>query len=107
MNLSRAILPIAFVSFLISALALSAQDSAPPPQPAKAPSLQSKEAPPQSSSPAIRTASNLVVVDVVVSDDGKPVKGLERSAFHIFEDGREQSIKVFEQHNSADASQVQ
>jgi VWFA-related protein len=107
MKLSRAILPIAFASFLISALALSAQDSAPPPQPAKAPSLDSKEAAPQSSSPAIRTASNLVVVDVVVSDDGKPVKGLQQQAFHIFEDGHEQTIKIFEEHNSLTPSQIQ
>jgi len=108
MRFSRSFLRMALAQCLVFAIAMSAQDPAPPaPQPAKAPSPQSKEAAPQSSGPAIRTASNLVVVDVVVSDDGKPVKGLERSAFHIFEDGREQSIKVFEQHNSADASQVQ
>jgi VWFA-related protein len=46
-------------------------------------------------------------VDVVVSDDGKPVKGLQRPAFHVLEDGREQTIKIFEEHNSADASQIQ
>jgi VWFA-related protein len=107
MRFSRSFSRMALAQCLVFAIAMSAQDPAPTPQPARAPSTQSKEAAPQSSGPAIRTASNLVVVDVVVSDDGKPVKGLERSAFHIFEDGREQSIKVFEQHNSADASQVQ
>jgi len=49
----------------------------------------------------------LVVVDVIVSDDGKPVKGLQKQAFHISEDGHDQTIKVFEEHNSANASQIQ
>jgi VWFA-related protein len=106
MRFSRSFSRIALVQCLVFATTSSAQDNAPTPQPAKAPSTQSTEAPPQSGGPAIRSASNLVVVDVVVSDDGKPVKGLERRAFHIFEDGREQSIKIFEQHNSTDASQV-
>ena len=107
MRFSRSFSQMALAQCLVFAIAMSAQDPAPAQQPAMAPSAQSKEAAPQSSGPAIRTASNLVVVDVVVSDDGKSVKGLERQAFHIFEDGREQSIKVFEQHNSADASEVQ
>ena len=107
MRFSRSFSRMALAQCLVFAIAMSAQDPAPAPQPARAPSMQSKEAAPQSSGPAIRTASNLVVVDVVVSDNGKPVKGLDRQAFHIFEDGREQSIKVFEQHNSADASEVQ
>jgi VWFA-related protein len=106
MKLTRAILPIALAPFLISALALSAQDNPPPDRTSQASSPQSTEAAPQSSSPAIRTASNLVIVDVVVSDDGKPIKGIEQQAFHIFEDGREQSIKVFEEHSSVNPSQV-
>lgn len=106
MKLSHAFFPIALAASLTSVLALSAQDSAPPPQPPQAPSQRSTQAAPQSGNPAIRTASNLVVVDVVVSDDGKPVKGLEQQAFHVFEDGHEQTIKVFEEHNSVNASQV-
>jgi VWFA-related protein len=107
MRFSRSFLRVALAQCLVFAVALSAQENTPTPQPAEAPSSQSAGAPPQSGSPAIRTASNLVVVDVVVSDNGKPVKGLERQAFHLFEDGREQAIKVFEEHNSADASQIQ
>jgi VWFA-related protein len=53
---------------------------------------------PQASVPLIRSTANLVVVDVVVSHDGRPVKGLQQQAFHIFEDGREQTIKAFEEH---------
>jgi VWFA-related protein len=48
--------------------------------------------------PLIRSTANLVIVDVVVNHDGHPVKGLQQQAFHIFEDGREQTIKAFEEH---------
>ena len=106
MRLWRAFFPLALALFLISVLALSAQDNAPAPPAAQAPSTQSKENAPQSGSPTIRAASNLVVVDVVVSDDGKPVKGLQQQAFHVFEDGHEQTIKVFEEHSSVNASQI-
>jgi VWFA-related protein len=106
MRFTRSFSRTALALCLVFAVALSAQDNAPTPQPAKSLPTQSTEAAPQSGSPAIRTASNLVVVDVVVSDEGKPVKGLERQAFHIFEDGHEQAIKIFEEHNSADASNV-
>jgi VWFA-related protein len=101
MRFSRAFFEIAVAAFIPSALAICAQDSVPPP-----PTQQSTEAVPQSGNPAIRTASNLVIVDVVVSDEGKPVKGLQQQAFHIFEDGREQTVKIFEEHNSVTASQA-
>jgi VWFA-related protein len=106
MKFPRALIPMAVAPFLIFAIALSAQDSAPKPQPVQSATPETKTPPPQAATPAIRTASNLVVVDVVVSDDGKPVTGLQQDSFRIFEDGREQSIKVFEAHNSADPSQV-
>jgi VWFA-related protein len=48
--------------------------------------------------PVIRSTANLVVLDVVVNHDGRPVKGLQQQAFRIFEDGREQTIKAFEEH---------
>lgn len=56
---------------------------------------------------SIRSTSALVVLDVVVSERGHPVQGLRREVFHIFEDGREQSIKVFEEHNAAKQQQAQ
>jgi hypothetical protein len=40
----------------------------------------------------------------VVTDDSKPVKGLPLQAFHLFEDGQEQTVKIFEEHNAADAA---
>jgi VWFA-related protein len=40
----------------------------------------------------------MVLVDVVVTDHGKPAHGIDRSSFHIFEDGHEQAIASFEEH---------
>ncbi|HWX55830.1 MAG TPA: VWA domain-containing protein [Verrucomicrobiae bacterium] len=75
---------------------LAAQDrpSSPPP----AGDAASQEQQSTTSVPVIRSTANLVVVDVVVNHDGHPVKGLQQAAFHIFEDGREQTIKAFEEH---------
>lgn len=56
--------------------------------------------------PVIRTQANLVLVDVVVSDRGKPVEALTVQHFHILENGKEQRIAVFEEHRSSDAPQV-
>jgi VWFA-related protein len=48
--------------------------------------------------PTLHTGANLVLVDVVVTDHGKPVLDLARSRFHVFEDGKEQSISSFDEH---------
>lgn len=45
----------------------------------------------------IRAQSRLVLVDVVVTDHDKPVKGLDRSRFHVFQDGNEVPITSFEE----------
>ncbi len=45
--------------------------------------------------------SKLVLVDVVVTDHGKPVKGLDRARFHVLDDGHEQNITSFEEIASA------
>jgi VWFA-related protein len=105
MRISRALWVIA-APLLIWALALRGQERAANPQAAS--STQSVgQGPATREAPVARSVARLVVVDVVVSDDGKPVKGLAQQAFHLSEDGREQSLKVFEEHNSADASQIQ
>ena len=56
--------------------------------------------------PVIRTQANLVLVDVVVTDQGKAVQGLTASQFHVFENGKEQRITAFEEHRASDAQQV-
>lgn len=97
---------LAAVAAILCAMALSGQE--------RATNLRSSSTAPSTepgatrgNPPAARSIARLVVVDVAVSSAGKPVKGLQQSQFHLFEDGREQSLKIFEEHNSADASQVQ
>src|SRR5580698_11427652 len=106
MRFSRLLLPMAFAPLLAFAIELWAQSGASTFRVAQTSTFENKSAAPQNGS-TIQAATNLVVVDVVVSDDGKPVKGLRPEAFRVFEDGREQTIKVFEEHNSADTAQTQ
>src|SRR5205807_7984564 len=61
----------------------------------------------QTTVPAFKSSSNLALVDVVVTHNGEPIKGLQRDAFHVFEGGREQAVKVFEEHTAAEAAQIQ
>jgi VWFA-related protein len=87
--------------------AASAQPAAPETS-GPAPASESAEAPappPPASTPAgvvatgtvLQAKSNLVLVDVVITDHDKPVKGLDRSRFHVLEDGHEQQIASFEE----------
>ena len=46
----------------------------------------------------LHASTSLVLVDVVVTDHGKTVHGIDRSRFHVFEDGHEQAIAAFEEH---------
>jgi VWFA-related protein len=49
------------------------------------------------SSPHVKVTSNLVVVRVVVRDaQGKPVEGLQKEDFKLFDQGKEQAIAQFE-----------
>ena len=44
-----------------------------------------------------KASSNLVVVDVVVTDKaGKPMRGLKQGDFTVLEDGKPQKVSVFE-----------
>ena len=45
----------------------------------------------------LHAKSKLVLLDVTVTEHDKPVKGLDRSRFHVFEDGHEQPIDSFEE----------
>src|ERR1019366_6656770 len=59
---------------------------------------QTSDQPLQNQTPfQLKVASNLVVVRVVVRDaQGKPVEGLQKEDFHLFDRGKEQSIAQFE-----------
>jgi VWFA-related protein len=56
--------------------------------------------------PVFRTNADLVLVDVVVREKGKPVEGLKASDFHVSEDGTEQKVTVFEEHKVTEAVQA-
>lgn len=47
--------------------------------------------------PTFHTGTNLVLLDVVVTDHNQPIHGLQQSRFHVFEDGNEQIITSFEE----------
>lgn len=64
------------------------------------------QSPAPAATPVLRTQANLVLVDVVVTDQGKPVRGLTANRFHIFENGKEQRIATFEEHRATDVQQV-
>jgi VWFA-related protein len=55
----------------------------------------------------IRAYSNLVVIDVVVSDSqGNPVRGLKQSDFALMEDKKPQTLRHFEEHTAMPASNI-
>jgi VWFA-related protein len=65
---------------------------------AQAPAAQPGAAASSASDTILHANANLVLVDVVVTDKDKPVHGLDKSRFHIFEDGHEQVIASFDEH---------
>ncbi|MGA7521703.1 MAG: VWA domain-containing protein [Acidobacteriaceae bacterium] len=55
--------------------------------------------------PTFQANANLVLLDVVVRDKGKPVLGLRQSDFKVLEDGKPQTITVFEEHKATDVQE--
>src|SRR5215469_5804728 len=95
MKLSRFLHALLRASSLMLVAFLSAQNPGSSSSSA-APAGQGEK--PKAETPFLRTTANLVVVDVVVTHDGHPVKGLQAEGFHVLEDGKEQAIKSFEEH---------
>jgi VWFA-related protein len=69
--------------------------------PAAAPS-----APAPAKPPAFQVNSNLVLVDVVLSDKAAAVQGLPQDKFHVYENGVLQKMTVFEEHKAEDGIRV-
>ncbi len=80
----------------LSVVFLSQSFAALPSIEAQAAAVHSDEA-----APSLRTTSNLVTVDVVVTQGGRPIKGLSKETFKVFENGHEQTIKDIEEHTAA------
>jgi VWFA-related protein len=61
---------------------------------------QSAPSAPQAPPTTLHSSTSLVLVDVVVTEKGTPVQGLDQSRFHVREDGRDQVITSFEEHKA-------
>ena len=64
---------------------------------------QAQQAYPDANTPVLHANANLVLVDVVVTDHGTAVHGLDQKRFHVYEDGHEQAISAFDEHQPASA----
>lgn len=97
----------------IAILILAGSQISTPPAPGpasatQAPAAQSPSAAapsvPSPQSSVLHANANLVQVDVVVTERDKAVHGLDRQRFHIFEDGHEQAIAAFDEHQPSDTA---
>jgi VWFA-related protein len=64
--------------------------------------VQAQQGTPPIAAATLHANANLVLVDVVVTERGNAVHGLDKSRFHVFEDGREQTITSFDEHKPAE-----
>jgi len=88
---------------LASAVALEAQQTSAPPANSSSPQTASPQRPGQAEKPdtTIKVDVNLINVFVTVTDDhGAPIGGLTKDNFVLKEDGREQTIKVFDRESA-------
>jgi VWFA-related protein len=56
--------------------------------------------------PLLRADTTVVLVDVVATEKDKPLAGLTRNQFHVYEGGREQRITFFEEKRPAPPGQA-
>ena len=87
--------------FLLFLATILPQSSAQAPHPAQTPP------PAQSEVTTLRAGTQLVVVDVVVTDKSQnPVRNLKASDFALLEGGKPQQIKSFEEHTAQSAKPI-
>ncbi|MBB6142124.1 VWFA-related protein [Silvibacterium bohemicum] len=79
---------------LFAASALAAQTAAPATSGDTPSQNQTAAAPPV----AFRAQVNLVLVDAVVTNNGAVVSGLDKDKFKLYQDGKLQQIRIFEEH---------
>jgi VWFA-related protein len=99
---SRTLYALLFPVAALSAMAGVAQaPAAAPTQSAPAPQSTSTAKPePAATSTVLHTNADLVLVDIVVTDHGSPIHGLDKRLFHVLEDEHEQTISSFDEHRS-------
>jgi VWFA-related protein len=85
------------VSLLICSLNPGVASSAAAQAPATttSPTVSSRQDQPEA---ILRTNAFSVLVDVVVTDQNAAVHGIDSKRFHVYENGREQSVTYFEEH---------
>jgi len=102
MHSFRAVAILLFACLPISSFAASGPNSATQIPAAQVPAAQSTPAStPAGDSTILHANANLVLVDVVVTDRGNAIHGLDKRRFHVFEDGHEQAINSFDEHQPA------
>src|SRR6202161_892864 len=91
-------------AILLASIALAQQQSSNPPAqsptnqsaPTAVPMPASPPAPKPTAPSVLRTSSDLVRIDVEVTDkSGKPIKGLRQDQFTVTDDGKRQEISSF------------
>ncbi|HEY5029737.1 MAG TPA: VWA domain-containing protein [Candidatus Angelobacter sp.] len=102
MSRFRTVAAFVFAGMLISASLATGQASAPgAAQATPVPAAVWETAAPAT---VLHANANLVLVDVVVTDHGKAVHGLDRGRFHILENGKERPISAFDEQQPPAAS---
>jgi VWFA-related protein len=94
----RALYVLFLSASVLPALSALAQSPAPATLQAASAPQSSSIAQPEAISTVIHTSADLVLVDVVVTERGNAIHGLDKSLFHVFEDGRDQTINSFDEH---------
>jgi VWFA-related protein len=56
------------------------------------------------STPVLQARATMVLVDVVVTAHDKAIRAIDPHRFHVFEDGREQEVRSFDEHSPAPAA---
>lgn len=97
--------PVALAA-LAAGLALTANAQAPAAtQVATVAQPNTPQQAPAEAVPTIRAYSNLVVIDVVVTDNkGNAIHGLTKDQFQLFENNQPQNVRHFEEHSALPAS---
>ena len=90
-----------FLCLSITAVTQSPQPQQTPSQPAQSAQNATAQQSPKTAVPTLHAGTQLVVVDVVVTDKNhNPVHGLQQSDFTLTEENAPQAIKHFEEHTA-------